>query len=66
MPNYTARIALDIRYTQEAVIRAADEHEARIAIQTLIDQGVYTVPTFVAGQFEYLDIYIQRIEETDQ
>jgi hypothetical protein len=65
MPLYTARIVLDIRFSQDAIIRAADEHEVRIAIQVLIDQGIYTVPTFLAGQFEYLDIYIQRIEETD-
>src|SRR5688572_20931153 len=38
IPDYTVRIALDIRYTQDAAIRAESEAEARGAcVQTFID-----------------------------
>jgi hypothetical protein len=66
LENHHVRIALDLRLVQDVVIRADNEDEARLGIQALIDNGVYNVPSFIAGQLESVNIFIVDIEEIEE
>jgi hypothetical protein len=41
IPNYIAHIVFDLRIIQSHVIDAANLEEARIAVQVLLDEGVF-------------------------
>jgi hypothetical protein len=50
---------------QDVVIRADNEDEARLGIQTLIDNGVYSLGTALGGEIESVSISILSIEEIE-
>ena len=53
-----------MRFVQDVVIDAAHEQEARMAMQTFIDEGRFNASSFVRGVLESVDIYIFCVEET--
>jgi hypothetical protein len=62
LENHHVRIALDLRLVQDAVIRADNEDEARLGIQTLIDNGVYSLGWALGGEVEAVRVTILSIE----
>jgi hypothetical protein len=71
MPQYYVVIAINLKIEVDCYIEAADENEARLGIQTLIDNGVYTtdVEVYAAGapansySVKSSEITIQSVEE---
>jgi hypothetical protein len=50
---------------QDVVIRADNEDEARLGIQTLIDNGVYSLGWAIGGEVESVTVTILSVEESE-
>jgi hypothetical protein len=73
MPTYRVGITINLRLIGDVYIDADNEAEARLGIQTLIDNGVYTAncTVYVAGAAsdnfaeDHIEITITQVEEVE-
>jgi hypothetical protein len=65
LPDYTVSAPRSILDTSRNIaIRVESEAQARMRVQTLIDDGMSYIPSFLAGELASVDIYVLHIEET--